>query len=86
MNNTTPDIILQKENINRERRLRYAAAKKGLFIRKRKWRLYYSQFSYDEYDGYMVGSCQYNVIILGGDSNGMHLPTLEDAEDFVYGY
>jgi len=71
---------------SREQKLRREAAKKNLFIRKRKWREYYTQFSYESYVGYCVGSNEYGIIIYGGDSWGNYLPTLEDAEKFVASY
>ena len=77
------------ENVirNRERRLRRAADKKGLFIKKRKWRIYYgSQYEYSEYQGYCVGVQEIGLIVWGGNSNGLFLPTLEEAEEIVANY
>lgn len=71
---------------NRERRLRYKAGKKGLYIRKYKWREYYTQYDYVSYIGYCVGSYQYNLIIYGGDEWGENLPSLEEVEKFVDEY
>lgn len=72
---------------NRERRLRRTADKKGLFIRKRKWKIYYGDiYHYNEYQGYCVGVIEYGLIIWGGDSNGLFLPTLEEAEEIVSNY
>lgn len=71
---------------SRENRLRREAAKKNLFIRKRKWREYFTQYSYESHVGYCVGSEQYGLVIYGGDSWGNYLPTLEDAEAFVAAY
>lgn len=70
----------------REKKLRNNAAKKNLFIRKRKWREYFSQFSYESHVGYCVGSNEYGLVIYGGDSWGNYLPTLEEAEAFVAAY
>lgn len=71
---------------NREQRLRRNAEKKNLFIRKGKWREYFTQYSYESHVGYCVGSNEYGLIIYGGDSWGNNLPTLEEAEAFVAGY
>lgn len=71
---------------SRENKLRREAAKKNLFIRKRKWREYFSQFSYESHVGYCVGSNEYGLVIYGGDSWGNYLPTLEEAEAFVAAY
>lgn len=70
----------------REKKLRNNAAKKNLFIRKRKWREYSSQFSYESHVGYCVGSNEYGLVIYGGDSWGNYLPTIEEAEAFVAAY
>lgn len=70
----------------REKKLRNNAAKKNLFIRKRKWREYYTQFSYESHVGYCVGSNEHGLVIYGGDSWGNYLPTLEQAEAFVASY
>ena len=70
----------------REKKLRNNAAKKNLFIRKRKWRDYYTQFSYELHVGYCVGSYEHGLVIYGGDSWGNNLPTLEEAEAFVSSY
>ena len=72
--------------LSRERRLRREAEKKNLFIRKRKWREYYTQFSYETHAGYCVGSNEHGLVIYGGDSWGNYLPTLEQAEAFVASY
>ena len=78
---------MNNELRNREARLRRSAAKKGLFIRKRKWRIYCgSIYEYNEYQGYCVGFLRLNIIIFGGDSNDLFLPTLEEAEEFVAEY
>lgn len=71
---------------NKEARLRRKAEKKGLFIKKRKWRLYYNEYSYETFDGYCVGISEYGLIVWGGDSNGMNMPTLEEAEVIVDQY
>ncbi len=71
---------------NRESRLRRAAEKKGLFIKKRKWRLYYSQYSYESYDGYCIGTEENGLIIWGENENGMFSPTLDEAEEIVFNY
>ena len=68
---------------SREQRLRRNAEKKNLFIRKRKWREYYTEYSYESHVGYCVGSYEYGLIIYGGDSWGKNLPTLDEAEVFV---
>lgn len=70
----------------REQCLRRNAEKKGLFIRKRKWREYFTQYSYESHVGYCVGSNEYGLVIFGGDSWGNYLPTLEEAEAFVAAY
>jgi len=76
-----------KELRNREARLRRAAYKKGLFIRKRKWRIYYgSIYEYSEHQGYCVGDYRLGFLILQGDPYGISLPTLEEAEEFVAEY
>lgn len=72
--------------LSRERKLRREAEKKNLFIRKRKWRDYSTQYSYETHVGYCVGSYEYGVIIYGGTSWGTDLPTLEEAEEFVARY
>lgn len=72
--------------LSRERRLRREANKKNLFIRKRKWREYYTQFSYESHVGYCVGSYEHGFIIYGGNEWGTDLPTLEQAEAFVASY
>lgn len=71
---------------SRENKLRREAAKKNLFIRKRKWRDYYTEYSYESHVGYCVGSNEYGIVIYGGDSWGKNLPTLEQAEAFVASY
>ncbi len=71
---------------NREAKLRRLAEKKGLFIRKRKWRLYYSQYSYESYDGYCIGNQETGLIIWGENENGMFSPTLDEAEKIVSNY
>ena len=76
-----------REIANREQRLRRAAAKKGLYIKKRKWRIYYDSHDvYSEYQGYCVGIQQTGLIVWGGNSNGLFLPTLEEAEEIVENY
>ena len=75
-----------RELENREKRLRRAAAKKGLFIKKRKWRLYYSQYNYDSFDGYCVGTVETGLIIWGENEAGINAPTLEEAEEIVANY
>ncbi len=71
---------------NRESRLREMAKEKGLFIQKRKWRMYYSQYDYEFYDGYCIGSERTGLIIFGEDTNGMFAPTLDEAEKIVLNY
>ena len=79
--------MTDRELRNREARLRRAATKKGLFIRKRKWKVYYgSIYSDDSFDGYSVGIRQYGVIVWGLDEVGMNAPTLEEAEEIVANY
>ena len=77
---------MDKELRNREQRLRRRAREKGLYIQKRKWRLYYTQVSYESFVGYCVGIAEYGLIAYGADSNGMNMPTLEEAEEFVSKY
>ncbi len=74
---------MNKELRTREARLRRLAAKKGLFIRKRKWRLYYTQYSYESYDGYCIGNQDTGLIIYGENEMGLYAPTLEEAEEIV---
>ncbi len=71
---------------NREARLRRAAKKKSLFIKKRKWKLYYSQYCYESYDGYCIGNQETGLIIWGENENGMFSPTLDEAEKIVSNY
>ena len=71
---------------SREQKLRREAEKKNLFIRKRKWREYYTEYSYKSHVGYCVGSNALGLIIHGGDWWGNYLPTLEEAEAFVAAY
>lgn len=78
--------MTDRELKNREERLRRAAAKKGLFIKKRKWRLYYSQYNYKSFDGYCVGICENGLIVFGEDEVGINAPTLEQAEELVAKY
>ena len=75
-----------KEIINREARLRRAAKRKGLYIQKRRWRVYFDQHSYESYIGYCVGIADIGLIAWGGDANGMFMPTLEEAEKIVAEY
>jgi transposase len=70
----------------RENKLRRTAKEKGLFIKKRKWRLYYSQYSYESYDGYCIGTEENGLIIWGENENGMFSPTLDEAEEIVFNY
>ena len=74
---------MYKELRNREQRLRRKARAKGLYIQKRKWRLYYTEYSYESYVGYCVGIAEHGLIVYGADSNGLNMPTLEEAEHFV---
>lgn len=78
--------MLKNDLKKREARLRRAAEKKGLFIKKRKWRRYYSQYSYESFDGYCVGKIELGLIIWGEDTNGLNAPTLEEAEEIVANY
>ncbi len=71
---------------SREQRLRRKARAKGLYIQKRKWRLYYTEYSYEVFIGYCVGIVEYGLIVYGADSNGLNMPTLEEAEKFVKEY
>lgn len=71
---------------NRERRLRYKARKKGLYIQKGKWYVYYDQYNYAAYVGYCVGSFQYGFLIVGYDQWNSNLMTIEEAEAFVEEY
>ncbi len=69
---------------NREARLRRAAARKGLFIRKRKWFYYVGdEYTRIEQYGYCVGVEETGLIPWCGTSNGLFLPTLEEAEKIV---
>ncbi len=77
---------MNKELRNREDRLRRLAEKKGLFIRKRKWRLYYSQYSYESYDGYCIGNQETGLIIYGENESGLYAPTIEEAEEIVFNH
>ena len=74
---------MNKELRNREARLRRRAKAKGLYIQKRRWRLYYTEYSYESYIGYCVGLEEHGLIVYGADSNGLNMPTLEEAEAFV---
>lgn len=78
--------LCSRELTNREKRLRRAAARKGLFIKKRKWRLYYSQYNYDSFDGYCVGTVETGLILWGENEVGINAPTLEEAEKIVANY
>ena len=71
---------------NRERRLRYAAKKKGLYIQKGKNYVNYDQYSYDSYIGYSVGRLDIGLLIEGYDEWNSNLLTIEEAEEFVLKY
>ncbi len=77
---------MTKDQRKREAVLRRAAGEKGLFIKKRKWKMYYTQYSYESHDGYCIGSEKTGLIIWGEDQNGMFAPTLEEAEEIVFNY
>ena len=77
---------MSRELRNREQRLRRRAKEKGLYIQKRRWRLYYTQYSYESQIGYCVGIEEYGLIVYGADSLGLNMPTLEEAEAFVAEY
>ena len=71
---------------SRENKLRREAAKKNLFIRKRKWREYFTEYSFQTHTGYCIGDYLHGLIVYGGDSWGNYLPTLEEAENFIAEY
>lgn len=77
---------MNKELRNREHSLRRRAKAKGLYIQKRRWRLYYSEYRYESQIGYCVGITEHGLIVYGADSNGLNMPTLEEAEAFVAEY
>ncbi len=75
------------ENLKtRENRLRRNAAKKGLYIKKRKWKKYYSEYDYESFDGYCVGICAYGMLVWAEDTYGENAPTLAEAEEIVSRY
>lgn len=68
---------------SREKRLRRAAEKKGLYIYKRKWRFNPES---ETHTGYCVGIAEYGALVWCGDANGYFFPTLEEAEEIVREY
>ena len=71
---------------NREQRLRYKAAKKGLYIKKGKWYEGFSQAYRVVHTGYSVGRWDIHLLIAGYDEWNQHLMTIEEAEAFVDEY
>ena len=76
----------QNELRNRERRLRYKAAKKGLYIQKGKWYQYYDMHNYYSESGYCIGKLELGLLIAGYDQFNENLMTIEKAEEFVENY
>ncbi len=71
---------------NREQRLRRKASKKGLYIKKGKYYINYSEYSRDVFTGYSVGDCSLGLLIAGYDQWNQHLMSIEEAEQFVDEY
>ena len=77
---------MDKEFRNRERRLRYLARKKGLYLQKGKWYQYWDSHNYDSYVGYCVGSLYTGFLIVGYNQWNENLLTIEEAEEFIKNY
>ena len=77
---------MTKELKNRERRLRYKANQKGLFIKKTKWLESWNCHGYKTAIGYCIGSRESGCIIAGFKDWFTKMMTLEEAEKYVAEY
>ena len=68
---------------NREQRLRRAASKKGLYIKKGKCYINYSQYDREVFTGYSIGILEYGLLVAGFDEFNQHTFSIEEAETYV---
>jgi len=76
-------MVEKNELRNREQRLRRAASKKGLYIKKGKCYINYSQYDREVLTGYSVGILEYGLLVAGFDSFNQHTFSIEEAEEYV---